>query len=304
MRLVWRADLYRVLQNLATEQGISVQYGKRIVSVVDGAGGITARFADGSTVSGDVLIGADGIHSTVRRLIDPNAPAPEYTGLLGFGGFADATGVSAEPREMYFVFGKRAFLGYWLAPDGRVMWFSNLPHEEALTMSQARAVPPGKWLRILRDVHRDETPGQRILEQATAGELHIVGKSEILATVPHWHLGRMVLTGDAAHAPSPSSGQGASLSIESAVELARCLRDLPDPQRAFRAYERLRRARVEKVAAQAASTNRNKAAGALGKLLMRVLMPLAFRTFMTPQSMFGWQYRYRIDWDAVVSDHA
>ena len=58
--------------------------------------------------------------------------------------------------------------------------------------------------------------------------------------------GRAVLVGDAAHATSPSSGQGASLSIESAVQLARCLRDLPVPA-AFEAYEQLRRARVEKV---------------------------------------------------------
>ena len=81
--------------------------------------------------------------------------------------------------------------------------------------------------------------------------------------VPHWHRGRMVLVGDAAHAPSNSSGQGASLAIESAVQLARCLRDLPDSRRAFAAYERLRRTRVEKVAARAARINQAKAPGAV-----------------------------------------
>lgn len=56
----------------------------------------------------------------------------------------------------------------------------------------------------------------------------------------------MVVIGDAAHAPSPTSGQGASLSIEDAVELARALRDLPTIEGAFAAYEALRRPRVER----------------------------------------------------------
>ena len=60
----------------------------------------------------------------------------------------------------------------------------------------------------------------------------------------------MVIVGDAAHATSPSSGQGASMAIEDAVVLAKCLRDLPDVSRAFAAYEQLRRERVERVVAQ------------------------------------------------------
>ncbi|HET6753767.1 MAG TPA: FAD-dependent monooxygenase [Jiangellaceae bacterium] len=51
--------------------------------------------------------------------------------------------------------------------------------------------------------------------------------------LPAWHNGRMIVIGDAAHAPSPTSGQGASLSVEDAVVLAKCLRDLPSPQAAF-----------------------------------------------------------------------
>ena len=90
-------------------------------------------------------------------------------------------------------------------------------------------------------------------------DLLVIGPMEDIPTVPTWSKGRMVLIGDAANATSPSSGQGASLAIESAVELARCLRDLPHEQ-AFAAYEQLRRARVEKIIAQAARTNSDKAA--------------------------------------------
>jgi 2-polyprenyl-6-methoxyphenol hydroxylase-like FAD-dependent oxidoreductase len=77
----------------------------------------------------------------------------------------------------------------------------------------------------------------------------------------------MVLVGDAAHAPSNSSGQGASLSIESAIQLARCLRDIEDIPQAFATYERLRRSRVEKVASRASKINYGKTPGPIGQTL-------------------------------------
>jgi 2-polyprenyl-6-methoxyphenol hydroxylase-like FAD-dependent oxidoreductase len=110
----------------------------------------------------------------------------------------------------------------------------------------------------------------------------------------------VVLVGDAAHATTPSSGQGASLSIESAVELARCLRDLPVP-RAFDAYESLRRARVEKVIARTARINNDKAPGPVGRVLRDLLFPIAMRRFYNPERMMGWMHRHTIDWDARVA---
>jgi len=118
--------------------------------------------------------------------------------------------------------------------------------------------------------------------------------------VPTWHRGRVVLVGDAAHATSPSSGQGASLAIESAVELARCVRDLPVAQ-AFVAYEGMRRARVEKVIAQTARVNNDKAPGPVGRVLRDLLFPIAMRTFYDQERMTGWIHRYAIDWGTPVS---
>jgi 2-polyprenyl-6-methoxyphenol hydroxylase-like FAD-dependent oxidoreductase len=111
----------------------------------------------------------------------------------------------------------------------------------------------------------------------------------------------MVLVGDSAHAPSNSSGQGASLAIESAVQLARCLRDLPDVPSAYAAFERLRRDRVEKVAARAARINQAKAPGAMAKVLMPLLMPLLMRTAMNPEKTIGPEQRYVIDWHAPAT---
>src|SRR3569833_2899921 len=115
--------------------------------------------------------------------------------------------------------------------------------------------------------------------------------------VPVWSRGRMVLAGDSAHAPSSSSGQGASLAIESAVQLARCLRDLPYEE-AFAAYEALRRPRVEKIIEDIAQTNGAMTAGPVS----RVLNAWTRRIFARPTApeKAAWIFDHTIDWDAPV----
>src|SRR2546426_1054990 len=83
--------------------------GKLMVAVRETPDKITALFEDGTSASGDVLIGADGIHSTVRKLIDPHAPAPQSDGLLGLAGESDLELPGRTSDTMYFAFGKRAF---------------------------------------------------------------------------------------------------------------------------------------------------------------------------------------------------
>jgi 2-polyprenyl-6-methoxyphenol hydroxylase-like FAD-dependent oxidoreductase len=297
---MWRSELYRVLHDHARGHGISIEYGKRLVGAEESPAGVTARFADGSTTDGDILIGADGIHSTVRTLIDQDAPGPGNVGLLNFGAVADIA-VAAEPETTCFVFGKRGFLGYWAQPDGTTGWFANVPHKELLTIAQARAVPSADWLQRLSGVYADDVPGADLVRHTSGDNLVALGSTEILPTLPRWHRSRMVLVGDSAHAPSPSSGQGASLAAESAIQLARCLRDLPDVPSAVAAFEALRRARVEKVAARAAKVNNSKALGPTAITMMRLMMPVALKTFLNQERTLGSEQRYRIDWDEPVA---
>ncbi|TDC35409.1 FAD-dependent monooxygenase [Micromonospora sp. 15K316] len=300
LRVVHRADLHRALHDHAAAEGIVIEHGKRLVDVRETGDGVTALFADGSTATADVLVGADGIRSTVRTLIDPAAPGPRPTGLLGFEAVARHE-VAAEPGTMTFAFGRRAYYLYWPEPGGGTRWGANLPQERPMTLTEARTVPPQEWLRRLRTAYGDDDPGAQLVSTSDPEGLQTVGSLLIMPPVPRWHRGRMVLVGDAAHAPSNSSGQGASLAIESAVQLARCLRDLPDVSSAFAAYERLRRARVEGIAARAARINHAKAPGALARTLMPLLMPLLVRTAMNPERTMGPEQRYLIDWDAPVT---
>ena len=295
MQMVGRGDLQRVLRGRAVEAGVEFHYDRRLVTVETTATGVTAGFSDGTTATADVLIGADGVRSGVRKLIDPAAPDAGYTGLLGFQGSADLD-LDLDPGVMTFAFGKRAYYLYWKAGDDRITWGANLPSKQYLSTTDARKMPAADWLTTLREIYAGEIPGAQLANLTTEDTLQTLGAIHIMPPVPHWHRDRMVLVGDAVHAPSNSTGQGASLAIESAIQLARCLRDLPDPVSAFTAYEGLRRERVEKITRRGARTNSAKTPGPVGRRLMQTVMPLFFKV-MNFEKTIGPEQRYAIDWD-------
>ncbi|HEV2893496.1 MAG TPA: FAD-dependent monooxygenase, partial [Actinomycetota bacterium] len=93
-----RARLYRALHEEAAGRGIPVEFGKRLVHAEPTPdGGVVARFDDGTQAAGDLLVGADGVHSATRRLIDPAAPGGRYVGLVNFGGYTPARAGAGEP---------------------------------------------------------------------------------------------------------------------------------------------------------------------------------------------------------------
>jgi FAD-dependent urate hydroxylase len=294
-----RADLYQAIRDEASTRGMVVEHGKRLVDAEPAGDGVRALFEDGSDATGDVLIGADGVHSAVRRLIDPDAPAPTYVGLVNLGGYARGVQVDAEPGSYTLIFGKRAFFGYLLAPDGEVWWFANVPRGDEPARGEVEAITAQAWQRRLAELYAEDAgPAVRLVQAS-----EIAGKASSIHSIPHlpaWHRGRMVVIGDAAHAPTPTSGQGASLAIEDAVMLAKCLRDLPDPQQAFARYETLRRPRVERIIKVAARINSNKTAGPVARVVRDALLPVILR-LTTNSKQVNQQYRYHIDWDTPTS---
>lgn len=279
---ILRSDLYRSIRDEATRRGIRISYGRRLVSYDDGGAQVTARFEDGTEATGDLLIACDGVHSRTRAILDPGAPAPRYSGLYGFGGIVRDAGVAGEPGVYNMVFGKRAFFGYTVAGSGDVWWFANLP-------------------RRLGDVPEDWKP---VLAGAFADDANfsaeLIGRGEVgpglpihdLPPVPVWHRGRVLLTGDAAHATSPSSGQGASLAVEDAIVLAGCLRDGASHTEAFERFEAERRPRVERVVAYSRTISNSKAAGPVARVFRDLMLPFFLRKSASQESL-AWMYRYQ-----------
>jgi FAD-dependent urate hydroxylase len=296
---VKRSDLYRALRDEALARGIGVSHGKRLVDAAQTGAGVRASFADGTTATGDVLIGCDGIHSTVRRLIDPTAPAPTYSGLITTGGYVRGVPVDTPPCRYEMVFGRRAFFGYAVSPDGEVWWFANVPRRPEPGRGEVEAVDPQEWRRRLVAVYADDAGPAVPLVEATP-RLMTMTPIHSIPRLPMWRRGRMVVIGDAAHAPSPSSGQGASLSIEDGVVLAQCLRDAGDPAEALARFEAARRQRVERIVKTAARVNDSKAPGPVGRVIRDAMLPTILRMVAKSGSQRD-TYGFRITWDTPMS---
>jgi len=293
-----RTRLGRALQDEAILRRVRIEFGKRLASATETLhGSVIARFEDGSEAEGDLLIGADGVRSRTRHLIDPSAPASRYVGLLNFGGYTPQLALDAEPEAWHMIFGRRAFFGYILDGAGGVVWFANVPRH-AVTPEERRSTGNEDWQRYVVELFAaDHGPAVDLIRR---GELELAGDSTYdLPHVPTWHRGRMIIIGDAAHAPSPSSGQGASLAIEDAVVLAKCLGQASSIHDAYTVYERLRRERVERIVAQGARSSSAKVPGPLGRLVRDLMLPLLFRFVVTDKSL-AWMYDYRTDSDARI----
>ncbi|UJR83236.1 FAD-dependent monooxygenase [Sandaracinus amylolyticus] len=295
-----RADLYRIVSEEARRRGIEIVHGKRFTGATITRGGrVVASFDDGDGVEGDVLIGADGLRSRVREVIDPGAPRPRYNGLLDVGGFTRSASVELAPGTYRMIFGHRCFFGITVSPSREIWWFANParaeePTREALASHDWRA-------HLIELASADRTP---LAEVIAATEGSLIARSQYdVPRVPTWSRGPIVVIGDAAHAASPSSGQGASMAAEDAVELARCLRDVDDVPGALAAYESLRRARVERVVAHGARTGSAKTLGPVGRWARDLVMPwvLRMQSEEANERSLAWLFRHRIEWDAAVA---
>lgn len=289
-----RAELYRVLHEEAARRGIEIEHGKRLDDVDTGLEqGVTAVFEDGTRRDGDLLIGADGIHSATRVVIDPDAPEPRYTGTVVLCGYARNAPVDPVPGVYRMIYGRRVFFAYTTAPTGETWWFVNLPSAEK-RKAELAGTSLEEWKRqataLLR---RDRSPASAIVE---ASEEIRASNGYDIASTPKWHAGRMVVIGDAAHAAAPNAGHGASMAMEDAVILAKCLRDVPDPAAAFRAYDELRRERVERLVA----TSARMGGAATPGPVKRILRDMAIRKRLKggPRNTAAWLTQHHIDWEA------
>lgn len=233
-----REDLMTILRQALPEQ-VDLRFEESVATMVDDGDRVAVTFASGRESAYDIVVGADGVHSAVRRLVF--GPEHEFTEPLGvYVALADAPG-HATPG------------------DSRVTEILNLPgllagvaryRDKALGIFEFRSDP------IDYDYHDPEAQ-KRILTEAFAGiedwkvpelietaqrdpELYFDATS--LIHVPTWHRGRVVLIGDAAHCATPMAGRGTSLALLGAWTLAEELtRHGEDLEAAFGAYEQRQR---------------------------------------------------------------
>ena len=217
-----RADLLDVLLG-GLETG-SFHLGSRIERFDQDDDGVTITLADGSTATGDVLIGADGIHSMVRGQMF-GAELPRYTGNVAWRGLVPAervahldvakvAGVWMGPNRsivQYYVSAGKTF--NWIgisrsSQPAQESWLAEGRNEDALAEYDG-------WNSTIRTIIA-ETP--KVLRQALYDR----------EPLPDWQVGRVVLMGDAAHPMMPFYAQGGAQSIEDAYVLAGCIAEAQD----------------------------------------------------------------------------
>ena len=294
---VMRGAVSRVLREAAEEAGVQVEFRKTLSSVTEHDGTVTARFADGTTVDGSSLVGADGIHSRTRYSYFTDAPKPTYTGIINLGGVAH-TDLQPTGRAMHMVFGRRGFFGYAVRPSGETYWFSNFAQKEEPTRGALMHATSDSYRQQLLEVHESDPPEVTRILQALSGPIGAWPVYDILS-LPAWHRGAVCLMGDAAHAVGPHVGQGVSLALEDAFVLAKCLRDIPQASGAFSAFERLRRSRVEPILKQSRRTGQQKApTGWLGRRIRDLILPIFLKSGARAANEL---YGYALDWEKRVA---
>jgi 2-polyprenyl-6-methoxyphenol hydroxylase-like FAD-dependent oxidoreductase len=249
---IGRPMLARVLREAAEESGAVLRNSLTLSSVRETGNGVTAELSDGSTRSVDLVVAADGIGSRTRRLLGI-ADVPAYSGQVGwralvprpgwadrlftFGGPAGNGGVIPLSRE-----GAYCFLIENTGSAGRV------PDESLAEAMRGLLAPFGGRVAAVRDV---------ITDPATVVRRPI---QTVMVNGP-WHVGRVLLIGDAVHSPTPQLGSGAALAIEDAVVLAEELAADTDTEAALTAFERRRRDRVRMVVETSAAIGRAQLEG-------------------------------------------
>ncbi len=307
-----RAALHRILVDAAAQAGIPVRYGKRLTDIRQDADSVTATFEDGSTARGDMLVGADGINSRVRELILPDGPKPEFTGIVGPGGFMARSAVPRRPDDdgtaLVLYYSPKGFFGYGRGdrddPNG-AFWWTVIERAEPMSETERDATSLDDVRRYILEASDTWDPAVREMLFATTTFVPPLNVFDV-ASLPRWFDGRVVLIGDAAHAVSPHSGQGASMALEDTIVLARFLRDgRGSPAELFAAFEAARRDRVERVVAFGRqSGNSKKKQGRTMAWLMRALFPILIRLVGRMQAKV---YGYRVRWDeprdAAAKEH-
>ena len=289
-----RSLLNGALRRAAGDAGVAIEFGKRLVSVNQNKanGIVTALFADSSTAEADLLIGCDGIHSVVRKTIFPNAPKPEYTGLLSTAGFTRLNSFPLAADAIHMTFGERAFFAYAVSNNGEIWWFNNISQ----TTEPLRHELNGSELSDLKNrlvaLHRnDPEPITSIIQAAHSIDIYPIYDIPFL---PQWHQGHICLIGDAAHATAPHIGQGASLALEDTLVLAQCIRDFADLPTAFAHFQALRQARVQAIIRQARKVGDSKTVPNRFQQFFRdLLLPMFVK--LEARKM-DWVYSYRVDW--------
>jgi salicylate hydroxylase len=239
---IHRADLLAVIASGFPAERIHL--GHRLVGLADAGNGTEASFENGAHITVDVLVGADGIHSTVGSALFGDE-APRFAGCVAYRGLVPAERIADLDLEL----GSQSWVGpgghfvHYFISGGRLLNFVGWTEHD--TWNREDWTDRATVARALAAFEGWHPQVGRIIAAADTCFIWALFDRDPL---PHWSAGRATLLGDACHPMYPFMGQGAAMAIEDGASLAACLTTLThDPAAALRHYERLRLPRVTRL---------------------------------------------------------
>lgn len=232
---IGRPDLFAALQEEAA--GIPITVGRAAQDFTVDGDRVRVHFADGDEEA-DLLIGADGFNSAIRRRIaGPGEPAHD-SGYIVWLGLTEYSHPRFTPGSVIHFWGDGMRFGLVDIGHGRLYWWGtkNMPEERSATWNGGKAEVLAAY-----DGWPDEV---RTAIRVTPEEDLLAVTSRDRPFLERWGVGPVTLLGDAAHPMLTSLGQGSAMAIEDAVVLAHHLRAQPDVTSALRSYEDARRERT------------------------------------------------------------
>jgi FAD-dependent urate hydroxylase len=234
-----RVLLDRLLERFPVER---IRFDSRAVRVLSTERGMRVQFDDGSSAEGDVLIGADGLHSVVREIV--GAPQAEPTGWCSWQGLVTLPDVD-DKHAALMVIGDHGNLGLWPAGGSDVQWWFDLPWSPGF-------VRPKRPIDVIRSRFTGWCDSvDRVLATLTDDDLADSPYPHFRHPIPGPGEGAMTLLGDAAHTMPPTLAQGTNAALLDTMVLCKALSGLPDNNcdlaNALRWYEKTRRRSVTAV---------------------------------------------------------
>jgi 2-polyprenyl-6-methoxyphenol hydroxylase-like FAD-dependent oxidoreductase len=236
----------------------------------------SVTLADGRELDADVVIGADGVGSIVRRALHPDEPPPRASGYHALRGVSFDAGDRLGTADAAVYLGDGVEIGFARASASAVYWYVSHVGEFA---GPDPAATLERCTRGLDD---------RVAAITRAARADDVRPDPLFCRDPidRWGQGRVTLLGDAAHPVLPHTAQGAALALEDAVALWLALRGGDDVEASLRRYERVRSARTRGIVRSgpriaAMTTTRSRARIAVRDGLLRVTPARALSMILT-----------------------